>query len=293
VGDLVEGTLADLWTLTSRPPRLRRANTQLLKPVAPAAGAGYAYKIDGAWWERILAVAVTLQTSATAGARQLSIAYADADGFIFDTVPLIGYLGASTTLTAFADQAPNSDLSYGLSAAGYGEVTSPGAAAQIAATGNVNPGEYLAQWQVEVSGTLTAGTDNDNMRLMVNGGVVSTAVYPAVAGSYPQDPVGLLIPALTNAQVKTNAAATTGAVYSANLTLTPQGTGGPWGTLPDITLKSGWQLQVNVANVQAGDQLSGIGILTERYASNYADGSLASDEENLARAIARAIRDLG
>jgi hypothetical protein len=93
---------------------------------------------------------------------------------------------------------------------------SPGAFASVLTT-TVPGGSYLLQWSVSLSGTLSAG-DANNMALYVNGSFVAGAVYPAVAGTYPQTAV-LISPdgAGNDLKILTSNAGTTGSQYGASI----------------------------------------------------------------------------
>lgn len=101
-----------------------------------------------------------------------------------------------------------------------GSVTSPGAAASIAAFGTLPAGEYTLNWTVELSGTIAAAELN-NFQANQAGIDLTPSVNPAVAGPYPQPPLQIVIPAGgATLNIKTIAAGTVGAVYSVTATLT-------------------------------------------------------------------------
>lgn len=291
--DLTQDTLADLFTLMSHPPRMRRGNTRLLKPPAPAAGSGYAYQVTNDYWERVLSVAFTLTTSAAGAARAVSLAMTDADGFAFNVSPAIAFIGPSSAQTCYADletavPAPGAD-----SASGEGSVTDPGAAAVIASAGILQAGIWDIQGQVYLSGTVTAA-DGNNMAVAIAGTNTIDLAYPGVA-NVPTPVTGQieLLAAHTVTINAIGAASGASAVYNASFTATPASSAGAQASIPDLVLRSGWQLAITVAGIQAGDQLSGIGILAERYPSNWADGSLDADSEANMRRLARWIADGG
>ena len=106
-----------------------------------------------------------------------------------------------------------------------GTVTSPGSAVTIASIpiASLIPGTYTINWSVELAGTLAA-VDSNNFRLQgagLPGGIISD--NPAVAGVYPQPPFEWTFstPFLTPLTIKSIAAGTVGAIYSASMSLTP------------------------------------------------------------------------
>lgn len=104
-----------------------------------------------------------------------------------------------------------------------GSVTSPAALATIVTTPSLHAGIYTVKWEVELAGTLAAG-DSNNMELTLNGVAQTVAVFPAVAGTYPQGDVQLTVPSLGTVAVKAIAAGTVGAIYSATISLIPVST---------------------------------------------------------------------
>jgi len=283
---LHEGTLADLRTLMGNPPKLRRGFTQIDYPASPAAGSPFALTIDSSYWRRISALQFTLATAATAVQRQLSVGFADGNGTLFDSVPIVAIINKSTTVVPSGDLTALPLEGAGAGQDGYGTQTSPTAGTTIASAATVQPGMYNVEWEVELQGTTAAGTDNDNFGLYLGGTLQLQSVNSYQGGSYPQEPVELEVNSAQLVTVKNIATATTGAVYSANLAVSASGPSSPRFRLPSIVLQPGWQLQINVTNQQAGDQISGIAILSERYASDYASGTDAREWETFADWIA-------
>lgn len=109
------------------------------------------------------------------------------------------------------------DASGDIAGTGEGTQTSPGALTTIASTATLPAGTYTVNWTVEVGGTLAAA-DANNMILHDSAGIVAQAIFPAVAGSYPQAPVQITLLANSPIQVQSLNAATAGAVYTADLT---------------------------------------------------------------------------
>lgn len=284
---LLEGTTADLRSLMGKPPGLRRGFTSLVKPPAPAAGSSFLYTVSDQYYERIVALTFGLTTSAAVANRSVAVNYQDADGFTFTQVPVWSVINASMTLSAFGDLSGVSPVGAPESLINYSSAAAPGAGATITFVTGVPAGNWYVQWTVEVSGTLAAGTDNDNVRLTTSGGVSERAIYPAVAGSYPQQPFYTDSQSLGSFVASAIGAATAGSTYAVSIVVSPVSTFGAQLELPDLILKPSWQVQIAVANVQAADQLSAIGIYTERYSSEYASGTLLRDLEDLAELLGR------
>lgn len=282
--DLLENTLADLHTLGSHPPKLRRCNTWTYKGNPnPAAGGGFTWTVPSDWWVRILTLGFTLTADATAQARGVNITYADADGTTLDTNPAIALALAGQAIPVIGDMQIPAAAPANASQFQYGTVTSPGAGAGIASIASLTPGLYLVSWQVELSGTLTAGTDNDNFRIVTAATTYARSVNLAVAATYAQQPIYVWVASGGSLNLQANAAATVGAVYAGSITATLVQPSPVQAMLPDITLKSGSTLSLAAVNFHSGDQLSAITFTAERFPSNWADGSLGSDEERILR----------
>jgi len=282
---LHEGTLADLRTLMGQPPKLRRGFTQNVIIPNPGAGLPVAHTIGADYWKRIRAVAFQYVTSATTSEREISIAFADGGGNIFDAIPIFGVRFASFTTQLYADTnyAPNNQLEQAVTS--YGTATTPAAGAVICSVTGTGPGIAQILWTVEVSGALAAGTDNDNFELVVNGGNVAQSENPAIAGVYPQQAEQVEETGLVTAQIKTINLATAGAVYSASLAVQLSSGALIHVCIPDLILQPGWQMQINAANMQAGDSFQNIYALTEHYASDWASGTDSAETEDFIDAI--------
>jgi hypothetical protein len=283
-----EDSLANLATLMTMPPGLRRGNTQLLKPPPPASGGGYTLGPDPSYWLRPVAVTFTATMSGAGGFRSLALNYIDGDGFIFNQVPIAAGLGSSAAVTAYADLASVTPLPGPPTVSFEAQVTSPAAGATITSL-TLPAGEWEIAWTVEVD-LNGAAADDDNFGLYNGSNQVAQSVSGHTAGQpYPQIPVTVAVPAAgTTMNVKAIGAGTATSVYVASITATAIGGIGLQAQLPDLVLKQGWSLGISIGNVQAGDQLSNIGILVERYASNWADGALGQDrEEELREWLAR------
>jgi|SRR5579871_48457 len=262
-------------TVTAAPAQLRQSAAvrgrgwQVFEPVTqPAANASFTYPIDGTYWRRLLALAATLQTSAAAGLRQLALNYTDGDGNIFNQVPLLADQGPSLTQSVYADQATVTPVSELQSVENAGSQTSPAAGTTIA-TVTVPAGNWQISWTVSVAGTVAAA-DRNNFSLVQGATTILTSENGIVVDQeYPQEPVEIVVPTGGQTIKITNTAlATTGAIYTAQLSVVPINPFGGQAQIPDFIMKSGWQLQLQLINGQAGDQISGIRLLTERYASS-------------------------
>jgi hypothetical protein len=293
--DLETGTLADLATLMPAPARMRRGWWDVVKPANPAGGANYTHTVPAQYWERVVGVAATLTTSNSAAPRALSLAYADADAIQFSAVPLIPLMAASSTATVYGSLSPAVSSSPGAATTAQGSVTDPGAGVAICQTGSLAAGLYQVTATVYLSGTVT-DADGDNMGVFCGATPLELIAYPGttyvpVTFTTYQD-----IPAGAVANVKAHVAASgAAAIYHASLVLTPLT--GPYRrvTLPDLLLKPGSTISLLGSGFFSNDQISGIALVLEHYASNWADGSLGSDEERQARWLAQVIaeRSLG
>jgi hypothetical protein len=106
-----------------------------------------------------------------------------------------------------------------------GSVTSPGANVAIAnmAATALAPGWYTVQWAVELDGTVSA-TDENNFILKGPGlGAGLNDTNDAAVGRYPQPTVTIYVPAGngTALSVRSVGAGTVGAIYSAQISVTP------------------------------------------------------------------------
>lgn len=286
-------TYADLWSMGSDPPRFRRSWTRILAQQSPAAGAAFSHAVPGDSWERLLAVTWTLTTSATAGNRLVTASWASGDGVIFDQEPASPWLGPSSSITGFADRVPGLAVPPAPSNAVTGSATSPAAGATIA-TVTLPQGTYTVSWSVMLTGTVAAA-DLDNFGLYVGANLVATSLNGINAGtSYPQPAVVIEVPAGGAAlAVKAIGAGTASSVYSATIDA-PQTAGLTcWTQIPDVTMASGWEFILGVTGIQAGDQLSGITMTIERFPSDYASGTLATDDLTALEQVLRRAADWG
>jgi hypothetical protein len=288
---LHEGTLGDLRTLMGQPPKLRRGFTQNVIVPNPGAGSNVAYTVNADYWRRFRTLAFQFVTSATTTERELSIAFTDGNGLIYDAIPVFGTRFASATTQFYADTAYSSAQQPEQSVASYGTAAAPAAGTVIASLTVTGPGVALIDWTVEVSGTLAAGTDNDNFQLVVNGGNILESENPAVAGTYPQLPLQVEETGVITVQIKAIATATAGSTYSASMALQLPTSSLIHACIPDLILQPGWQVQINANNIQAGDQFQNIYGLCEHYASDWASGTDAAETEEFIDALLGRLAD--
>ena len=276
---------ADVSRLMPSPPGLAHGFEQLVKATQPAAGASFTRTIQNDAWERIRAITFQLVTSAAAGNRQVLLNYADGDGFIFDQTPASQIVGPSGTVTGFlSNRSPTAGPQLG-SLQAEGAVTNPGLAGTIASIAAVPAGVWQAAVTVFLSGTVTVA-DQDNMALAFGGAANPVIAYPGVVNTPVTFTEVIELPAAHAVTVQAIAAASgVSAVYNAELVLTSSAGIAYYANIPDHVLKSGYQVQLTVNGIQAGDQLSGIGILTERFPSDYAVGGIEDEEHRMLRAL--------
>lgn len=284
-------------TVSTRPAQLRPSaeargrgwlSLEKISP-APAAGASYTYVCDGTYWRRLLAVAFTFTPSATVAIRTVGVAFADGDGFVFNNTLIAGSIAASQAASYYGDPAQTSPVEGPTSLGAEGSVTSPGTFANIASSAVLPAGQYTATVTINMAGTLVQAADANNTRLVAGGNVIT--VLDNNIGSAPQTfgPFDFEVQASGTIQVQTAGnTPTTGSIYSAEITITPAQYEFEF-TIPDFVVKSGWQIQVNVGNAQAADQLSAIALLFERFPSSEASMGKHHVVDDLAAAILAAI----
>lgn len=280
-------TLAKRLTLGSKPPYLRHQFTDWRTLIAPAAGANFPYLVSGSYWERIVGLTFQYVTSASGAARVPFLAYQNGDGFAFLQIPIAGVITTSKTIQCYADIFGRPYTTGLASQSAYGTATTPAAGTSLASISPVEPDDYTVEWTVELSGTVAAGTDNDNFGLFQGATLLAQSVNPAVVGQYPQQPVDVNVSSAGSLVVKNINAGTAGAVYAASETIIPASSSNTYAQLPDVIMPSGHTLLIGVTNIQAGDQISQVGVITERYSSNYAEGQTEADREEWLRSLIR------
>jgi hypothetical protein len=277
--------------LLSAPPWHRRGIQQLFGPVAATAGQSYTRTIPGEYWERLLSVSFTLATSATVANRTLAFNFASGDGYVFNSTPISNEIVASTTISGYGDLTYVTPVEAPTSNENEGSQTTPAALTTIA-TVALPAGGWHINWTVGLAGT-TSATEVDNFGLYDGSTLVLQSENGDTAqGTWPQTAVDVEVPpAGATYNVKNIAAGTSGAVYTASIVATSANVPAAQFTIPDLILEPGWQMQIALGNAQSGDQLTGIGLLLERYASDAANGGWELEREAmLDRIIDSALR---
>lgn len=276
---------ADIHRLMPSPPGLARGFEQLIKPAPPAAGANFTRAVPNDAWERVRSLTFQLATSAVAGNRQVLLNYLDGDAFVFDQTPASVIVPASGVVTGFLSNRSPTAVPSLASLQAEGSVTNPGALATIATIAAVPAGAWQVAVTVFLSGTVTV-VDQNNMQLNFGGAANPVIAYPGVVNSPVTFTDVIELPAAHAVTVQSiGAASGVSAVYNAELVLTNNAGLTYYANIPDHILKSGYQLQLAISGVQAGDQLSQIGLLTERFPSDYATGQIADDRRRAEREL--------
>ena len=246
--------------------------TKLFKLPQPAAAASFVRTIPADWWERILSLAFTLVTSGVAGTRTLAVVFQDQDGNIFNLTPISNEIGPNLNVTAYADLASVTPVAVPASHQAEGQQTSPAAGTTIVSL--VLPsGGWTLNWLVQVSGTVGA-PEQDNFALVSAGTQLDVSINGIVAGQpYQQQAAQVQIPVGgATVLVRNVALATVGAVYAAQLVATPANVPAAQVQLPDFLMHTGWAWGIQLGGAQAGDQLSNLLLLAERFPSDLAGG---------------------
>lgn len=112
---------------------------------------------------------------------------------------------------------------YSPSLQAFGTATSPAAGTNITTLAGIPAGVYQVTWSIEMDGTLTDGTDNNNLQLRntTSGITYLRGINPAVAGVYQQQSITIVLGTVSTITVQVIAQATAGAIYSATLVATP------------------------------------------------------------------------
>lgn len=290
MSDLVEGTLADLATLMASPPEIRRGYTKWSQGASPAAGAAYTAQLSNDWWRRLLSLTCVYTASASAGQRIPVFNVLNPDGLLLNQTQLGPPISAGEAWLLSADTWGSNQFLGGPSVTADGVATGP-LASQVICSAALTAGEWTANWQVGVGGT-TGGVEQDNFQLVIGSTVLlvsensqtsgNNTAQPAVTFEVPAGGATLAIQAVGNG--------TATAVYRAQFSASQSSGLAAYQQIPDLILPSGWQIQITATGMLSGDTITSITTIVEHYASNWADGSLGSDEERLARAIVRALR---
>lgn len=271
-------------TLAHIPRELRGSNlgyglgaTRVVKLPPPAAASSFTHTIPADNWERLLSLAFNLVTSAAAGTRTLAVVFQDGDSNTFNLTPISNEIGPSQNITAYADLASVTQVAVPASHQAEGSVTSPAAGATVVSLALPSGGWSLA-WLVQVSGTVGA-PEVDNFQLVSGTTVLDTSINGNTVGQpYQQQPSQVQIPiGGATVLVRANVLGTVGAVYAAQLVATPANLPAAQVQVPDFLMHSGWAWGIQLGSPQAGDQLSAILALMERYPSDLAGGYQAPD----------------
>jgi hypothetical protein len=271
-------------TLAHIPRELRLSNlgyglgvTKMFKGVSPAAATGFTRTIPADYWERILSLAFNLVTSAVAGTRTLAVIFQDQDGNIFNLTPVSNEIGPSQNITAYADLASVTPVAVPASHQAEGSQAAPAAGTTIVSLA-LPSGGWSLNWLVQVSGAVAAA-EVDNFALVSAGVQLDVSINGNVAGQpYQQQPAQVQIPiGGATVLVRNVALATAGTTYAAQLVATPANVPAAQVQLPDFLMHTGWAWGIQLGGAQAGDQLSGILILAERFPSDLAGGYQAAD----------------
>lgn len=263
------------YSVSAAPGQLRqgaqgrgRGWQQLLKPASPAAGASFLRTTPADYWERLLSMSFTLVTSAAAGLRSLNINLLDGDGYVFNSTPISNKINPSTTITGYADI-------FSVTAIGAQQIPDQ-AQATAAAAGNATAtlpvGAQLTTIAITWGNVVTANNVTVTIANLQGGNSLVDNVALAV-GANPMYlrtfSSGPLVPAAGQAITVTvtgNANSPTAVITAVGTA--PQNSGSLQVQLPDLVMKSGWQLQLQLAGAQAADQLSAIGLLLDRFPSS-------------------------
>lgn len=130
---------------------------------------------------------------------------------------------------ASSGSTPNSGVSY---ASANGAVTSPAAGGVLATTGILPAGTYVVNVNANLAGTVAQGTDNNNLRVTVNGATYTILPNDIVAGPQTFGPFTVTTNGATAILVQANAAGSAGSIYAAQVTATPVAGSGGGGNSP-------------------------------------------------------------
>jgi hypothetical protein len=232
----------------------------------------------------------TFTASATVANRAVTLQALDGNGLIFNQTLIAGNIGANVALSEYGDlmqPSPNQPI---LTQTAEASVTSPGALTIIAAigTGAAPAGNYQVSVVFNMAGTPVQAVDANNIELITSG---QTIPLDNNIGTAAQSfgPFSMTTGGLTSIKVQTIGAATAGAIYSAVISAQPSLYAGEF-QFPDLIMKSGWTYQLAVQNAQAGDQISNVVMLMERFPTGDIDRLDDSPENQLAELILRIAR---
>lgn len=101
-----------------------------------------------------------------------------------------------------------------------GTVTTPTAGQTIVSFGTLPAGEYTVDVLLQIAGT-PAAADANNMEITGPPGGPFILLNQGAVGEYPQEPITFTLTAPTLCVIRAIALATSGAIYSAEVTITP------------------------------------------------------------------------
>lgn len=262
-------------TISTAPGQLRQITAgrglgrqALIKPASPPAGANFIHVVPGEYWERVLTMSAQLVTGGAGANRTVSIVMQDGDGFTFNLTPINAGQPPGQTVQIYADLQSVTQTQPQGGSANEGSVTNPGALATIVSV-PIAGGANLVKWTVQLSGTIAAA-DANNMQLPAGTNNTLTAMTLGAAGIYPQPDMSIFVQAAGSTLIVRSIGAASGAaaVYSAQVTALPYPGFANQAQIPDMMLKSGWQIGLQIGGIQPADQLSNISLMVERYPSS-------------------------
>lgn len=261
--------IGDFASLLQNAPGLVGGWQEAIFPSAPASGANFTRAVPGQYWERLLSVTFTIAASAVASSRTPVVQLMDHNGSILSQSPGAPDVEAGDSVTAFLSPGQQIVTGGALSTSATNVVTSA-TAGQVITTLTLPGGRYNIAWQLAIGGTVGAPEQN-NMALNANGVQIAVAELKGAAASpTPQPNMVVDIPAGgATVTITAVANATVGAQYFGQLTATPI-QGQTWyAPILDTVMPSGWQVGIAINGIQAGDQISNIGMLVQRFPTSY------------------------
>jgi hypothetical protein len=273
-------SLAGLRQLMTAPPGIRVGNTTLIKPPNPPASTPYVFTNSSDYWVRITAATFTLATLANQGAvRNTCPQWADADGFVYAQSPSYETLQDGMTVPWFgalqqpAAIGPTYPVVEGSTQLQNGQplVT------------NIQEGESLTGF--DLSGLPPTAPSTTTVQITNTlGGVLTWAWPQPVAGPQPlivrfPGPIPPLNATTPITFTVTSAATVGNFALNTYGAFVPPFSFGIMGPMPDVILKPGHTWTTFIQGMVAGDQISNVGLLLERYPSDFASGARAANEE--------------
>lgn len=286
---MADDAYSAIQRLMLSPPGLGRGWTELVRLTQPAAGSGLTRSVPNNVWWRPRAVRFLFTADTNTPPRQLVVRYLSPDAQIITETPVGIQVGPSGAVSCYAWPGAPATPQAGLSVEGSASVTSPALGATIASV-TLPQGTWTINWAVRTSGTVAAA-DNNNMQLQQGAAVLEVADVPQGASNVSQQQAVVVTVPAGGATISVNAIAlaTVGAIYTAQINATPGETLAAYAPLPDLLLRSGWQLQVTATGLQVGDQISAAFALVDMFPSGYASGADWQADQEAEAAVAAAI----